>query len=228
MRLLMPSSGKYLRPRIVRRLAVLLILVAGTSVLPGCNILGWAANAVGGGKRSVKVEARYTKLDHHSIAVMVAASDITLFHYPDAPYRVSQAVSRHLADHLKKVTLMDPHQVIRFQRDNPYWTAMRYGRLIKKMHVDRLVLIDLIDYRTHEPGNTHVWKGVIDANVGVVSAAAADPDNFVFYQHVRIEFPPDTTVGVVDSNNQTMQLGMVTYFAERAAGLFYTHKENAE
>lgn len=210
------------RPRAARLAArVLLLLAAATA---GCNWAGWVAHGFSG-HQTENVKAQYTQLDHHSIAVMVSATDATLSHYPQAPYELSRAVSKQLADHLKDVQLMSPKDVIQFEDNNPYWMAMRYSTLVKKMHVDRLVIIDLLGYQTHTPGDTHVWKGLVDATVGVVSADAKDPDNFVYYKRLRIEYPPDTTVGIVNADNQTMQLGMDALFSREAAWLFYNHQE---
>lgn len=199
--------------------------VAAALLLGGCNVMGWVANGVAGGGKTENVNADYKGLSGHSIAVMVAAADTTQYRYPQAPLAISKAVSTQLADHLKGVRLMSPKQVIAYQRNNPYWTDTPYSDLIKALGVDRIVIIDLLNYRTHDPGDTHIWKGLVDGTVGVVSADAKDPDNFVYYKRERVTFPPDNSVGVVDSDNQTMQLGMNALFAQRVGGLFFNHED---
>jgi len=65
------------------------------------------------------------------------------------------------------------------------------------------------------------------ANVGVIDAHAQDPDNFVFYNTVQIRFPEDSTVGLVDSDDESIQMGMLILFARNAGGLFYDHQVEA-
>ena len=69
------------------------------------------------------------------------------------------------------------------------------------MDVDKIVLIDLVEYRTHEPGNSYIWQGLITANIGVIDAHASDPDNFVYYNTVQVRFPEESSIGVVDADD---------------------------
>ncbi len=179
-------------------------------------------------KVMVDVAGEYLELTHQRVAVMVAADAHTLYAYPDAPLHMVKAVTGQIAGNAPDVTNTVPDQVIRFQKENPYWTNLRYSELIKKMAVDKIVLIDVVEYRTHEPGNTHVWHGLITANIGVIDASAADPDNFAYYNTVSVRFPDKSTVGVVDADDESIQLGMLLLFSRKAGGLFYDHQVEVE
>ena len=194
------------------------------AMLGGCGVIPWMASGVGGGEKTYSVEAQYRGLDNRSVAVMVSADEVTLFQQPNAPKTVARAITSLLAQHIPGIELTNPAQIAKYQVNNPYWTTLPYSQLIEKMGVDRLVLVDLVDYRTHEPGNAHVWRGVVTGNVLVIEADSPDPDNPAFFSTVRAEFPEDTTVGVVNADAQTIQLGMVSLFARRAGGLFYDHE----
>ena len=102
---------------------------------------------------------------------------------------------------------------------------MPYSKLIEALDVDRLIIIDLIDYRTHEPGNRHIWQGVISANVGVVERKSLDPDSFAYYQNVSAVFPEDIAVGVVNASDEQIQLGMLTLFSKNTVNLFHKHEK---
>jgi hypothetical protein len=192
-------------------LALVCLYTAGCGPMPGEKVM-------------VDVSAEYLDLADRRVAVMVAADGHTLHRYPDAPLRLCRAMTTRIATHVPGVTTTIPSQIIQYQQDNPYWMNLRYGDLAKKLDVDKIVLIDLVEYQTHDPGNAHIWQGRITANVGVIDANARDPDNFVYHNTVSVQFPQGSDIGIIDSDNDTIQLGMVVMFARRGGGLFYDHQ----
>ncbi|HEX7008490.1 MAG TPA: hypothetical protein VF184_00820 [Phycisphaeraceae bacterium] len=218
------GSCRLLRSNATRIAAVLAaaMLIAATG---GC---GWLAYGLAGGKRKVNVKAQYLGLNNHSIAVLTLADEYVLFEYPKAPSLVTVAVSSRIAADVPGVTVMDPRQVVAYQNQNPYWATLPDGELIRALGVDRLVRIDLAQYRTHEPGNSHVWQGMATANVSVIEADAPNPNNPVFRTTVESRFPEDTKIGVLNTNDQTIQLGLVKALAEAVSGLFHDHQIEVE
>jgi len=211
-------------PRAVCLMLTLTLLM----LLPGCAVVPWTAHGVAGGAKTVKVEAEHRGLEGQRVAVMVAADDRTLFYSPNAPRMICRVVTGHLVEHLADIQATAPRRVTAYQDQNPYWPTMRAGNLVQQMGVDRLVLIDLVEYRTHEPGNAHLFKGQVTANVAVHSADSDDPDNPTFYQTVSTQFPPDTSVGVVNADTQQIEMGMVKLFGQDVARLFYDHEVQRE
>jgi hypothetical protein len=217
----MTAPATHFQPYV--RTAFWLIACAALLNMGGCQMLGFMAQPFGK-NQSKQVKARYTELQGQRVAVLVAAADRTLVNYPQAREALTKTISRRLAENLENITLMNPDQIIEYQQDNPYWHTLRYSRLIEKLEVNRIVLVDLIDYRTHEPGNRHVLAGVINANVGVIDATADDPDNLTFNAQVNARYPEESRIGVVQQDQQTVQLAAVKQFTRKAAGLFYDHK----
>jgi hypothetical protein len=194
-------------------------------VVPGCSIFGWVAQIAQNEEPTVEVEARYKDLAGQEVAVLVAGDQRTLLHYPKAREGVCKLISQRLAENVEDIELMDPEAVIDYQVNHPYWHTLRYSTVIDRLEVDRLVIVDLVDFRTREPGNRHVQQGQATANVGVVEAEAEDPDNFAFHAVVEAEYPDNTNIGVVNAEGESIQLGLIKTFSERAAGLFYKHQE---
>lgn len=203
--------------------ALPLLLLALLPLLSGCNIVAVVAH-VASGPRTVQISAQYKDLSGHRVAVMVLADDQTLYRFPQAPAAASRSVSRNLAEHLPELQLMHPEDVIRFQHHTPYWNTLPYTALIRTLEVDRLILIELVDYRTHEPGNAAVWQGVISATVAVVEAESPDPDDLAFRTTVSARYPDGTRIGITDSDDATIQTAMLQIFAQNAARLFYDHQ----
>lgn len=206
-----------------QRATLCLCLVSLLPLITGCNVVAVVAS-IASGPRTVDVKAQYTNLSDHAVAVMVLADDHTFYRFPQAPAAVSRAVSRNLAEHLPELQLVHPEDVIRFQNQTPYWNTLPYSTLIQAMKVQRLVLIELVDYRTHEPGNAAIWQGVISATVAVVEAESGDPDDLAFRTSVSARYPDGTRIGITDSDDATIQTGMLQRFADSAARLFYDHQ----
>lgn len=219
-------NAPMLTPQRSHRFPLLIMLAAACTVLCGCGILPWVAHGVAGGKgpQTYDVKAQYRGLENKSVAVLVAANEMLLFEYPAAPLKVSRTISARIAGNVPGVRLMPPGEVAEFQNENPYWSTVPYSELIKKLGVDRLVVIDLIEYRTHEPGNAYVWHGLIAGQIGVVEAEADDPDQFAFQTTVRAAYPEESTIGLLNSDDETVELGMLALFARDGAGLFYDHE----
>jgi len=203
-----------------QRLFVLWFLCLG---LTGCAAGGWLGNAAGGGEKTVHVEARYTQLDGRSVAVLVAANEYILYQHPDAALVVSRAVSARIADNLPNVSIMTPTKVKAFTDRNLYWLAIPYDELIEILGVERLVIIELSEYRTHEPGNAHVWQGMISASVDVVEAERAAIGRLALHEIINAQFPVNSSIGLLNQDEETIVLATVSLFSRDAAGLFYDH-----
>lgn len=203
-----------------------LILLSAMMALTGCQAAGVVAHGIAGGDREVQVNAQYKALQGKSVAVLVAADEAMLYRYPHLPKAVSQAVSAQIAASVPGVTMTTPKQITDFQAKNPYWTTLGHARLIQRLGVQRLVYIDVSDFSTHEPGNTYSWQGMIVANVGVVEAESSAPENLSFNTVVRADYPEkSSSMGVLDSNDATIQMGTLQVFARKTAWLFCQHTE---
>lgn len=184
--------------------------------------------AMPGEKKMIDVKAQYLGLADQRVAVLTSADAHLLHDYPKAPLLINKAITSRIAKNVPGVTTTIPEEIDAFQKQNPYWANMRYGELAEKLGVDRVVLIDLIEYQTHEPGNAYIWQGLVTANIGVIDADARDPDNFVFQNTVQARFPQKSDIGLVDSDNETIQLGLLFLLSQRGGGLFYDHQVEAD
>ncbi len=212
-----PSSRNRL---ILRAAAACALLAAGTFSLPGCNWAGFFADVTAGGSEKPAPVPRFQGLKDKKIAVVVAADEALLRTYPQAPLSVNQSVTRALKGVVPTATVMDPRKVNDFQIDNPYWNTFKNSELIKRLDVDRIVYIDLIEYTTHEPGNANVWRGSVVANVQVIARDVENPDNYVYTDTVKALYPSASKVGVINSNDATIQAGMLNAFSSSVAYRF--------
>ncbi|MEM9420106.1 MAG: hypothetical protein AAGA25_13790 [Planctomycetota bacterium] len=196
-------------------------------LLGGCNFLAWGAAVTRGDDQPIEVEAEYLDLVDKRVAVMVSADEYTLFRFPRATDNVGQTVGNAIHGNVENAVVSIPREVAHYQRKNPYWITARPSRLISDLGVDRLVVIDLNEYRTNEEGNSSVWRGVIDGTVSVYEADSEDPDNATFQRAVRAEYPEGGTFGLVsaDADRDKIEAATLQRFTLRAAGLFFDHEE---
>lgn len=213
-------------PRLARA-AALGVMLTTLSATTGCNWAGWGAGIFrpAPGHKRVPVAAEYTGLQGKRIAVLVAADDYTVFRFPRATRNVNLQVGEQINTNVPGVTLSIPVEVDEYQKRNPYWTSQRPSQTMEDLGVDRLIVIDLNEYRTHEPGNQNLWRGVIDATVAVYEADAEDADNRVYERQVRASFPEDDKeFGLTKGSDDAMEAQVLQVFSAKTAGLFYDHE----
>lgn len=223
----MPRIIRHLRNHLPRRAALaccLLVTIAMIATQSGCQIMGYFANGFDKDNKVVDRDAQYRGLEGKTVAVLVAADEYTLFAHPDAPSALSRAVSRQIAADIKGVTLMNPKEIATFQKENIYWHTMPYGDIIKRLKVDRVVFVDVAQFTMHDGGDKTLWRGTVDANVGVIAADAQNPDDLAFSTRARARFPNDKPVGVLESNDETIKTGVIAAFAQKVSNLFRDHQ----
>lgn len=172
------------------------------------------------------VKGQYTDLANRSVAIVVSMSDFAEFNHPDAKRAITEEMARRIQANVPGVILTSPKEVLQWQKDNAYWATRPPSTLVKQLKVERLVLVEIGEYRTHEPGDKHVLRGVISASVNVVEAEAADPDNFgaSFTKNVMYPEPGESKVGRVGDSEALIETRTQIRFCETAAGLFYDHQ----
>lgn len=217
----MPANPQRYAIAFLAGMALLVSLAASS----GCQAVGAATYMVAGPTKTVTVPARYTGLDDQSVAVMIAGDEYMLYRYPRAQIMLATNISGRLVEHVPGVTVVNPQTVIQFQHENPEWLTLTYSELIERMDVDRLIIVDLAEYRTHDPGDKNLWRGKIVGNVGVIERDAIDPDNFSFYASEQAMFPEDGGIGVLNSDEQTVQLALTATFAQKTVEMFYEHEK---
>jgi hypothetical protein len=158
--------------------------------------------------------------------VLVATGEYIDFNYPEVREQLTREVTHRIATNIEGVQVTDPAQVLKFQQDNPYWTARAPSQLIRALNVERLIIVEVGEYRTHESGNKHVLRGVVSGNVNLLEAEAPNPDNYAFGQSVRSVFPDETRtkIGTLTLSEELVETEARRRFAEDSAGLFYDHK----
>jgi hypothetical protein len=176
-------------------------------------------------QKLIEVHPRYTGLENQTVAVAVDLDMMTSYEHPSVALNIAVNVSRRIRENVKGVTVVSATSVADWQYRTPHWNSMAYGEIAETLGVDRVVLIDIYEYRLHPPGNQWLWEGVCVANVGIIERDAFDPDNFVDVFTIEETYPKISGVGRENASERAIETGLLTHFVQKAAWLFFRHFE---
>lgn len=212
-------------PRVV---AVVLGLASVGLLLGGCQIFG-AAGVIGQNierEKKVEVLAEYDGLRDETVAVVVITDMVVMYEHPSVVPNLVVNLSRRLQQNVEGVKVLDPRVVLDWTHHTAGWQTMPYGQICEELGVDRLVWVDLFEFRLHPPGNRWQWQGAAGATIGLVELDGFDPDGFAETYDVSSTFPDIPELGRESATESQIQLGLLTSFVQEAAWIFYDHIED--
>jgi hypothetical protein len=222
----MPTEHTQIRT-VVRRLArvgCLLALTGFSLGSSGCLLSPFLrASELHGSK---DIPPKYTGLSGKSFAVVVAADRSIQATYPMLVAQLTTTVSQRLRDNVGATMWIPPEDVMAFQYQHPQWTTWTLKRLAEELEVDRLVFIDVQEFRLNEPGNQYLWKGAAGGVVGVVESENDASEAFSFSEHINVRYPTkETGLSPSQTSWNDMQVVLAKRLVDRASWLFYAHEE---
>ncbi len=211
---------------IVARLCFVTALCA-TLPLGGCILAGIAA-AVGSNiekGKQIEVLAKYRGLENKSVAVLAHADMRTAYEFPTALPNIVGNVSDILQKNVPGVRLLDPRFSFSWMHQTPGWPTSPLADLANELDVDRVIVIDLFEYRLNPEGNSFLWDGVAGANVSVVERDGIDPDSYAEEFQVISKFPDMEGIGKSQAGPTQIEIGLQKTFVDEVGYLFYDHAE---
>ena len=205
----------------LKKYIVLSLLLSMCLLIAGCEAVGMVAYAIGGEQKE-NVQAQYRGLENSRFAVLVAADENTLYQSPEAPHAICTALTRELATRVPGAIAVPPKQMIEYQNQNPYWTTSPYDKILAKLDVDELVIVDIVQYQIHDKGNASVWRGTAVANISV--AKRTESNTLSFSKVVKATYPVGTSIGVVEAEDQSFRLALLQNLCTAIGHLFYDYQ----
>lgn len=171
------------------------------------------------------VKAEFNGLSDKTVAVIVYAEKSVQFEYSDVQLSVSAIVSGELAKNVKKIKIVDPRRIIKYQDENVYWDEKDKSELAKVFGADYVLFITLVEYSTREPGSVNLYRGRIVAQASLYKAGTPERTARVWQnKDVRVIYPEHDPTGQPQENDRVIRLKTEAEFAEKLGKKFYDHK----
>lgn len=208
-------------------------MLAAAAVVPlvwltGCQAVGFMAESYRRDSTR-EVKAEYPGLEGKSFAVVVTADRMIEADHPGIVDRLCAKMTERLSNpaNLPRAGGFVPaKQVLRYLYDNPGWPARPLSELAKGLGgVERLIYVELTEYRLHEPGNPYEWAGVASASVSVLELDGLSPDDFAVEKYITVKFPDEKGVNPNQISAEGMTSALSLRLIDRTTWLFYNHQE---
>ncbi|MFG0306815.1 MAG: hypothetical protein ACF8Q5_11440 [Phycisphaerales bacterium JB040] len=207
-------------------------LFAGSALLvaPGCIIPAMIGGMAESYQRTgtTKVMAEYEDLAGHSFAVVVNADRSIQADEPGLLSRLTTRITDRVARNLlgtPGTAYVPSDRLLNVLYNNPQWPALPPSELGEMLGVERLVWIDLVEYRLTESGNEYIWDGVAAGSVAVYDITSALPDDPIFLRNVQVTFPDSSGFVRNEIPEAAVTSELSNRFVTRTAWLFYEHEE---
>ncbi|MFG0259422.1 MAG: hypothetical protein ACF8LK_03635, partial [Phycisphaerales bacterium JB041] len=202
-------------------LAAISLALAGCAVAPLIGGMASSAERTG----STTFEAEYSGLPGQTYAVVAWADRSTQSQYPALVPNLIQRVDLRLAEHANASGHVPGDEVTQYLANHPQWVAWPRSRLAEELDVDRIVLVEINEFRTNEHGNEYLWDGLGWATVSVIERGSSGSDAEAFRKEIRVRFPDARGYGPSEISRDGVASTLLKRIIDRAAWLFYTHDE---
>lgn len=212
----------------VRRLAGIALVAGALLGAGGCSIVGAVAENYRK-DATRKVEAETDVLSGKTFALLVSAPRSVQGDFPALVETLAARCTERLSNPANVPAaggFVPPADVLRYMYSTPAWTLRSKTELGKALgDVDRLVLIEVSEYRLHAPGNPYVWDGVASALVSVYDPRSRTPEIALFERTVLVKFPDKQGDGPEQMAAALVNSALLARLVDRATWLFYDHQE---
>lgn len=197
-------------------------LFGGAMILLGSSGCGYLA-AGNERQHGRQVDAQYSGLAEKRVAVVVYADPATTNEFSAAREEISSFLDAELKRAIPTIQLVDYREVVRWQNQTIHWYALTEQDIGKHFGVDRLVYLELLDYRTKIPGAKGYVQGNIRALCKISEIGGAG--KVVWQGEVEAAYPPDGPLDILSLNEIAVRTRTLEAFARKLVGCLHTHRE---
>jgi hypothetical protein len=209
--------------RLTAILSTLLLVAVGL----GCSLIAFG----GAAKQAIEDQMLIEKLAEYplegkTVAVVINTDLVIHYEHPGIANLIAEAISGRIAIHVKDVKVIHPGMIAKWQFETPQWTAMPTSEIAKVLQAERVVYIDLHEYRLTPPGNQWLWEGRCSAVIGIIEADSYEQDGFTDTFEISGIFPRRPSVLSRDEAKEAdIERGLLNEFIRETSWLFFRHEE---
>ena len=175
------------------------------------------------------VEPDYLGLEGKSFAVVVTAERSIQADHPSLVDYLTAQMAGRLSDPAcipRAGGFIPAVQVLKYMYSNPGWTARPYSDVAKDLGgVERLVVVEVTEFRLNDSGNQYLWEGLAAATISVVETDSILADEVSYQKAVAVDFPDQSGFGPNEMNAATVRTELARRLLDRASWLFFSHQE---
>lgn len=220
-----------MKKRIPRAMVAACVVCAGWGLAllsGGCTLFGAVAESYR--KDAIKsVSAESDVLAGKTFAVVVTTDRSIQGDHPGIIDYVTTKVTERLAQPSNippAAGVVAPARSLRYVYDNPSWNFKTKEELAKDLGgVERLVVIEITDYRLNSPGNAYLWDGLAAGMVSVYDPSSSTPELAIFEKTVMVKFPDQQGLDANTLARNVVNSALALRFVDRVTWPFYTHDE---
>lgn len=209
------------RPIAMAALAIGLLGVCGS--LGGCVLGALAGSFYATGTHSV--EAEYRGIDGKSYAVLVQSAPGVSSANPSLILQVQARTNQVISQQFPYSRRFPDEFLWGYMTERPQWRLRTASELMEELGVDRLILVEIAEYRLQEPGNQYIWDGMATAYVWVHEAESFAPDRPAFDKLVTVSYPDGTGVMTNEMSRTQVADQLTQRLVNRITWLFFDHEE---
>jgi hypothetical protein len=208
-----------------------LALAGGTLLQSGCAIPALIGGMTESYRRTStkEVKAETDVLEGKSFAVLVTADRSIEEAAPGISATLVSRITQILADPKNDAGttgVVPPSMVIQYMYDHPGWRAKSMEDLAKELGgVQRLVFVEVSEFRTTEPGNKYIYDGVAAGSVAVVEADSKLADYYSFERTILVKYPDEQGRRPEEIPEAAVRTELMRRFVDRVVWPFMTHQE---
>lgn len=205
----------------------MLSALALAAPISGCELVGVLGTAYEENADHL-VRAQYEGLKGKTYAVLVVSDRGIEADFPGVTAEIAARINDRLADPMNAVGAtghIESKALLKYFFNHPEASTKPGGKLAEELGVDRVVRVDLYEFRINDPGNQYVWDGVAAASVGAIERDSITPDEYAFRSTQRVTFPDQSGITPTDLSSQVVMSALVKRITDRVTWLFCDHKE---
>ncbi len=199
-----------------------LMLLISAVIIPGCK----QAGAIGyflTPPREKKVQAEFPGLKNHSLAIVIYVDEATQYEYPSARLTLGAKIANELDENVKKVRIVQPISVARYQDENIHWETERKNKIGRDLNVDYVLFLSLVNYSTREPGQMSAYQGRISGEAKLYATEKKEGENCVWEHEDDLEVVWPKVARYSSRVEPQIREETENRFADLLAKKFYKH-----
>lgn len=191
-------------------------------VLGGCDAAGYSLWLLTP-RQKRKVDAEFKSLNNHSLAVVFYVDEKTQLDYPDVRLSIGAKVAEEFRRNIKKIEVVDPLRVARYQDENLHWDTQDKKTTAKDLKVDFLLIVSLVEYSTRVPGQVNAFQGRISAEAKLYDSILDEGDNLLWESKSGLDVVFPKLAQYSARSEPSIRLETEKIFADVLVKKFYDH-----